>query len=143
MKIENVDNKIIIYLFNKTIDINNINSLNKQIKDVFIRIMKRGTHDFLGYNKVNVYHNDIYGIILEVENIYKGDVCYPTIDIKLVIYKDVPMYLEFDDYCFASKPKDLIIKNSKYYLAIDNKYIVDKYIEYGKIKYKKLLNEID
>ena len=135
MKIEKIDNKVIIYLFNEHVDINDINNLNKKIKDIFLRIMKRGNCDFFGYNKVNVYHNKYYGIILEVEKIYSSESNYPMIDLKIVIYKDVPMYLVFDDYYDFKKLKR---HNGKYYLEISNKVNINKYIEYGVVKYKKI-----
>ena len=142
MKIENVDNKIIVYLFNEFFDTNDISELNKKIKDIFLKIMKRSNYDFFGYNLVSVYQNKYYGTILEVEKISNNDY-YRTIDLKIRIFKDIVMYLEFDDYYFSSKPKNLIINNGKYYLEI-NKYIdINRYIEFGKINYKKLLNEID
>lgn len=142
MKIENIDDKVIIYLYNDDIDINDIEALNKKIKDVFIKIMKRGNYDFFGYSRVNIYHNENYGIILEVEKIYNSGMNYHTIDLKIVVYKDSPMYLEFDDY-YGFNLKDVLMMNGKYYLEINNKISIYKYIEFGKIKYKKLINEID
>ena len=136
MKIENVDGKTIVYLYDEIIDIDDISNLNKKIKDVFIRIMKRGNYDFYGYSKVSVYHNDNYGIILEVEKIYNSD-NYQIIDLKIIVYKYVPMYLEFDDYYDFFNDKE-IISNSKYYLKINDKLDIYKYIEYGRIKYKKI-----
>lgn len=139
MKIENDDNKIIVYVFNEKIDINNIDSLNKKIKDIFVKIMKRYNYDFFGYNKVSVYHNDNYGFILEVEKIYNSVYNYQTIDLKIIIYKNVNIFLEFEDYYFTN----LKYKNNKFYLEITDDVDIIKYIEFGKIKYKKLLNEID
>lgn len=138
MKIENVDNKIIVYLFNEFIDINDIDSLNKKIKDIFIKIMKHGNYNLFGYSKVSVYHNSNYGIILEVEKIYNSEYNYQTIDLKIIIYKNSPMYLEFDDYYFITKPRDLIINDNKYYLEINNNIDITKYVEFGKINYKKI-----
>lgn len=137
MKIENVDGKIIIYLFDKHVDINDIDALNKEIKNIFVRIMKRGSYDFFGYSKVNVYHNKYYGLILEVEKMYSDERCYKTIDLKIIIYKNVPMYIEFDD-CYNFKLNEFEMINNKYYLDINSKTNLYKYIEYGKIKYKKI-----
>ena len=52
--------------------------------------------------------------------------------------KDIEMYLEFDDYYFSSKPKGLIIDNDKYYLEINKDIDINRYIEFGKINYKKI-----
>lgn len=137
MKIEHEDNKIIIYLHNETIDINNIPELNKKIKSIFIRIMKRRNYDFFGYNKVTVYHNDNYGIILEVEKIFSNEFNYQTIDLKIIVYKNVLMYFEFDDNYFDNI-KEIKYNNGKYYLEIKKGMDTNKYIEYGRIKYKKI-----
>ncbi len=142
MKIENVDNLVVVYLFNENIDINDIDDLNKKIKNVFVKIMKRGIYDFFGYNKVTVYHNKIYGIVLEVEKISHGNINYRTIDLKITVYKNVPFYLEFDNYYDFNK-KEISVINNKYYLKITENININKYIEYGRIKYKNLLNEID
>ena len=142
MKIECIDEKIIIYLYNDNVDINDVYALNKRIKDIFVKIMKYGNYDFFGYSRVDIYHNDSYGIILEVERIYKNEMYYHAIELKIIVHKDVPMYLEFDDYS-GFDLKDIVIMNGKYYLKINNKLNINKYIEFGKIKYKKLINEID
>ena len=143
MKIELKDNIIIIYLYYKEINLDDISKLNNQIKELFLTIMKRYNIDFFGYNIVNIYHNDNYGLILEINKIYDGDIRYKTIDLKIVVYKNTLMYLEFDDYYFEKKPNNLIYNKGKYYLEITNSLNINKYIEFAKIKYKKLLNEID
>lgn len=137
MKIENEDNKTIIYIHNSDININDIDSLNKKIKDIFVKISKRGNIDFFGYNKVSVYHNKNYGIILEVEKLFNSEMNYHMIDLKIIVYKNTLMYLEFDDY-YDFLSKDFITVNNKYYLEINDDVDINKYIEYGKIKYKKI-----
>ena len=137
MKVENINNKIIVYLFDNTIDISNINELNNKIKSIFIKLMKRYNYDFFGCNKVNVYHNKYYGLILEVEKLSNMVFNSYAIDLKITIYKDVLMYLEFDDYYFLDNIKSLNYHNGKYYLKINNQLDYNKYLEFAKIKYKK------
>lgn len=142
MKIINDGEKIIIFLFNIDIDINDIDDVGKKIKNIFVKIMKRGNYDLFGYSKVNVYHNINYGVVLEVEKIYSSGSNYNLIDLKIIIYKNCLMYLEFeDDYGFELRT--LMKYNNKYYLEINDKININKYIEFAKIKYKKFLNEID
>ena len=138
MKVEFNENKIYVYLYQNDIDINNIENLNNKIKIIFIKIIKKYNLDLYGFNKVVIYHNTKYGIVLEIEKIYS---IYPSkiIDLKIIIYKNTLMYLEFDDYYFVNKPKNLIIKNNKYYLNIDNIKNITDYIEYGKLIFKKNL----
>ena len=142
MKIENVDNIVIVYLFNENIDIDDIDDLNKKIKNVFVKIMKRGNYNFFGYSKVSVYHNKNYGLILEVEKLSQSETNYRTIDLKIVVYKNIPFYIEFDDY-FDFNRKEIKVINDKYYIEIDEHVDIHKYIEFGRIKYKKMLNKID
>ena len=142
MKIENMDGKIVIYLYNEEVDINDLDRLKKKIKDLFVKIMERGNYDFFGYNKVSIYHNEFYGIILEVEKIYNSDFNYHTIDLKIVIYKNIPMYFVFDDY-YEFEKNEVKILHNMYYLEINDKINIYKYIEYGRINYKKILNKID
>ena len=136
MKVEFKNEKIIVYLYNYDIDINNIDEINDWIKKLFIKLIKRYKLDFYGYNIVSVYHNKKYGLVLETTKLYQ---IYHSsvIDLKIIIYKDVEMYLEFDDYYFLNQPKHLFMKNNKYYLNINNIKNISKYIEYGKLIIKK------
>ena len=135
MKIECTDNKIIIYLHRYKLNIDNIEELNKSIKNIFIKLFKVYKLPILGYSKVYIYQNDKYGSILEIEKIYNNDYNLDIIDLKLIIFKDVPMYLEFDDYYFINK--QMFIKNNKYYLNINNINDLWKYLEFGKVIYDK------
>ena len=58
------------------------------------------------------------------------------IDLKIIAYRDVPMYFEFDEYPLINVIGNMIYKNNKYYLEIDNNVDIFKYIEYGKITYE-------
>ena len=133
MKIKYLDNKIIVYLPGNRLTINNIEELNKEIKNIIIKLIKRYNIDFYGYSKVTIYNNEYYGNILEIEKIYQT--YQKIIDLKIIIYRFITMYLEFDDYLFFDRPKDLIIKDGKYYLKIDKNLNLLKYIEYGKVIY--------
>ena len=133
MKIKYLDNKIIVYLPGNRLTINNIEELNKEIKNIIIKLIKRYNIDFYGYSKVTIYNNEYYGNILEIEKIYQT--YQKNIDLKIIIYRFITMYLEFDDYLFLDRPKDLIIKDGKYYLKIDKNLNLLKYIEYGKVIY--------
>ena len=133
MKIKYLDNKIIVYLPGNRLTINNIEELNKEIKNIIIKLIKRYNIDFYGYSKVTIYNNEYYGNILEIEKIYQT--YQKNIDLKIIIYRFITMYLEFDDYLFLDRPKDLIIKDGKYYIKIDKNLNLLKYIEYGKVIY--------
>ena len=137
MKLEINDEKIIIYLYRYTLDLDNIENLNTQVKNIFIKLIKIYKMNIYGYFKVHIYSNKNYGNILEIEKKYLDDFMHDIIDLKLVIHENTPFYLEMDDYIFPLKKDKLIIKNKKYYLNLDDIDDIIKYIEYGKIVYKK------
>ena len=136
MKVVFEDKKVYVYLYNTVINIDDFEDVNNEIKKVFIRLIKKYQLNFNGYNKVIIYYNSNYGLIIEIENVYQS-INTNNIDLKIVIYKDVDMYLEFDDYCFTKKPKKLIMKDSKYYLDLNNISDITEYIEYGRVIFKK------
>lgn len=137
MKIEFVPDKVIIYLYRDRLSINNIDILNKEIKNIFINLIKKYHLDFFGYSKVSIYNNPKYGNIMEIEKIYDHDFSSNVIDLKIIVYKNAPMYLKFDDYYFNIMQRRITNHRNKEYLInisdIDN---ITKYIEYGKISYK-------
>ncbi len=136
MKVLNENEKVIVYLFNDDVDINKINELNDKIRKLFVKLIKRYHFDFFGYSEVTIYHNNKYGLIIEILKLSDFDY-EKTIDLKIIVYKNYPMFLEFDDYYFLDKPKKLIYKNNKYYLNLDDITDINKYIEYGKVIIKK------
>ena len=137
MKVLLKDKKIFVYLYSEEIDIDNIDELNKKIRSIFVKLIKRYHLDFFGLNRVIVYHNRHYGLVLEIDKVYEPYYNKGIIDLKIIVYKNSIMYLEFDDYCFSSKPRKLIYKNNKYYLNIDEISNITKYIEYGRVIIKK------
>ena len=136
MKMECVDKKTIVYLYQTKLDYHNLEELNKQIKSLFIKLMKVYKIDFFGYNKVSIYENKKYGSILEIEKIYNNEFNFDIIDLKLIVHRDMPFFLEFDDYVFDIFLDKIIIRNNKYYLNIDDIDNIYNYLEFGKIVYK-------
>ena len=136
MKIEIKDKKTYIYLYKYLLDFDNIDNLNKEVKNIFIKLIKKYKLDFFGYSKVDIYENKKYGCIMEIDRIESNDFYLDIIDLKLVIHRNTPFYLEFDDYYFDSLYKNIFIQNGKYYLNINDLDNLMKYLEYGKIVYK-------
>ncbi len=137
MKIECIDDKIIVYLYNDTLPFDDINLLNKKIKELFIKIIKTYHLNFFGYSVVNIYHNDYYGSILEIEKIYNSDFNIDIMDLKVIIHKNVDFFLEIDDDLYVDS-SDFTINNDKYYINLSKINNIYKYIEYGKIVYKNV-----
>ena len=137
MKIECFENKIIIYLYNEKINFDDIDILNKEIKKLIIKLIKKYHYDFFGFSKVNIYNNDLYGNILEIERIYKSEFNLDIIDLKLIVHKNKDFYLEYEDDFYFNLKEDFF-KNNKYYININKLDNLLKYIELGKIIYKNV-----
>ena len=140
MKIEYKENKIIIYLYRYKLDINNVEKLNKEIKNIFIKLIKVYKMDFFGYSKVHVYENKKYGSILEIEKIYNNEFNLDIIDLKLIIHENTKFYLEMDDYVLDKEISNMFFKDNKYYVNIEKIDNITPLIEFGKIIYQ---NKID
>jgi len=136
MKIENIDEKVVIYLYRYFLSYDDKDKLNQEIKNIFLKLIKIYNYDFFGFNKVTIYENKIYGCIIEIEKIYSDSLYQDIIDLKVVVYNNVSFYFEFDDYIFPFYNKDIVKNNNKYYIKIDNSKKLYKYLEYGKIIYK-------
>ena len=136
MKIECKDDKVIIYLYQYQLDFDNKDKLNREVKNIFIKLIKKYKMDFFGYSLVHIYENNKYGVIMEISSIYKNEFNVDIIDLKLIIHKNIPFYLELDDYMF-DYPVDYFVENSKYYINIKDIDNIIQYIEYGKIVYKR------
>ena len=135
MKIELTFNKVIIYLYQHKLNFDNLTDLNNEIKKIIIKIISKYQLDFSGYSKVSIYNNDKYGSILEIEKIYNLNYS-SNINLKIIVYKNVPLYLEFDNLYFDELINKLKIKNNKYYISVDDIDNIIKYIEYGRVYYR-------
>lgn len=146
MKIEYSNNKIIIYLFKYDLSYDNVNNLNTEIKNIFIKLIKIYKFDFFGYFKVIIYRNKKYGSILEIEKIYSSDYEKEIIDLKIIVKDDIDIYLCFDEYPYLIDNNYIFVFNNKYYVNIKNIDNIYNYIEFGlpvyniKNKLKKLIN---
>ena len=135
MKVEFSIDKVIIYLYQYNLSINNIDILSKEIKNIFASLIKKYNIDFFGYLKVNIYNNSKYGNIIEINKIIDNNLYSNIIDLKITVYKDYPMYFEFDNYYDDILPIKTINKEGKYLININKVENILKYIEYGKINY--------
>ena len=136
MKIEYDNDKIIIFLYKQPLYLNDIEKLNKQIKNLFIKLIKNYKIDFFGFFKVIIYNNPQYGSILEIEKINDSDFNHNIIDLKIIVIKNVDIFLEFDDNYFIEEYHKMIYRDGKYYLNIKDISNIMKYLEFGKIIYQ-------
>ena len=132
MKIDIIDdNELVIYLYNGVNDINFKDELSVQdfLKELFVKLNDFYDIKIEGYYDVNVYIDEIYGIVL---NIVKDDIDYydyysNTVDMKIVIKRCKFLYL-VDNY-------DIDLNKFEVYKLFNNIYLLPKfklnYIELG------------
>lgn len=140
MKIRTSKNKITVQIITQK----EISNINDYIKKVILTLKRKHKVDIFGFYKVNVYINNKIGIIIDIIKDHDIDYINDLLDLKIKVYNNSPMFLEFDDYVFKEK-KDLIIKNNNYYLEVTKieKNELLKLIEFCKIIYGEKLNEIE
>ncbi|MBQ8472180.1 MAG: hypothetical protein IJ501_01610 [Bacilli bacterium] len=143
MKIEIIDEKIVLYLYNyffKSLDRDNI---TKEIKDIFIRLIKYYKLKINGIYEVLVYENKSYGTILEIVKLEELLFHPDLIDIKVKIFKDINIYLKTNNYFILDKFKDIYYKDNNYYIDIKNINNIINIIEFIDIIYNEKDNYLD
>ena len=138
MKIINAEEKIILYLYKNFFSTNNKEIITKEIKDLFIKLIKYYKLSFSGIYDVYVYENKLYGTIIEI--IKKDNLLFSPdlIDIKLKIKKDADIYLKTKDYFIFKDYKDIYYYNDCYYIKINKDYL--KLVEFVEIEYEIDIN---
>lgn len=143
MKIEIIDEKIVLYLYNyffKSLDKDNI---TKEIKNIFIRLIKYYKLKINGIYEVFVYENKKYGTILEIVKLEELLFHKDLIDIKVKIFKDVNIYLKSDNYFIFDEFKGIYYKDNNYYIDIKNINNLINIIEFIDIIYNEKDNYLD
>lgn len=135
MKIELTNEKIVVYLNNYYFNTSDKDKLIREIKDLFIKLIKIYKLSFSGIYKVNLYENKIYGSILEIikqeELLFSRDL----IDIKVSVKKNNDIYLKTSDYFVLANYQNIYYKDNNYYLNILDTSNYLKLIEFCKIVY--------
>lgn len=135
MKIELTNEKIVVYLNNYYFNTSDKDKLIREIKDLFIKLIKIYKLSFSGIYKVNLYENKIYGSILEIikqeELLFSRDL----IDIKVSVKKNNDIYLKTSDYFVFANYQNIYYKDNNYYLNILDTSNYLKLIEFCKIVY--------
>ena len=131
MKVEEVNNKIVIYIYNKQL-------LKKEIKDLVEYILdildKYYSYEIYDSYYIKIYINKYYGVILEL---YKDDI---DKKITLRIIKDALFLYKIDDPINYLN-EDIYYYNNEFYLNIKKENInilENTNLIYGDIVYKIL-----
>ena len=143
MKLEVVDDKIIIYLIDYFFESTEKKQLVSDIKDIFIRLMEYYHIELKGYYDVYVYENIKYGTILEI--IKQDELLFQRelIDIKVKFYKNVDFYLKTKDYFVFKNYKNIYYNDDYYYININYIDNILNVIEFVDILYKEKDNYLN
>ena len=134
MKIVIKDDKTIVYLYKYELSFDNIEKLNNEIKNIFIKLIKVYNLDLHGFLKVYVYCNKIYGYVLEIETLYNDD-DFEAVDLKLVIYDNCDFYFKTFDYDLISNFDKIYFKEDCFCVNLKEVKNVLEFIEHGEIIY--------
>lgn len=143
MKLIFKDNKIIVFL-NKKLNLDKT-KLENYFKRLFLKIKDRYNLKLSGYYNINVYLDDYYGSIIEIEN---EDLDYYNyfnqVDMEIKLNKTTFLYeIDFDYINKEILEKTIVYKvNNKLYFKVKDKNIVNKIIECSKIIYNEQVKEI-
>lgn len=121
MKFEISEDDYIIYI-NKNlydIDLNNKEEIESYIKELIVKL-KDIYHEILtGSYKVNIFENRNMGLIIEIKKQEEFNLFRDLIDLKINIYRNSEVYLEFSDYFLISDYFDIYTYKDKYYININ------------------------
>lgn len=128
MKIDYLDNKIIIYTTDKNID-----SLEEYCNNIIDELKNMYNINLKGFYHVNAFIDKEYGIVLEL-NLEDRDlyIDFSKIDLHIIKY-DINFLFEIDDI-FDIDVNNFILYNNKYYIDVNN--ISNDNIEFVKLIYK-------
>ena len=129
--------KIILYLNNYFFKNLEKDNLTKEIKKLFIKLIKYYQLDFNGIYEVLMFENIKYGTILEITKL--GDLLFTNnlIDLKVKIIKNSNFYLKSSDYFIFKDYKKVYYYDNNYYLNIKEIDNILKLIEFCEIIYNK------
>ena len=135
MKIEGIDDKLIIYLRDYYFT-DNLKDITKEIKDLFNRLFNYYHIELSGLYEVIIFDNIKYGSILEIikkEDLFNKNI----IDVKVKLFKNNNFYFKTKDYFIISKYNNIYYDNNYYYININNIDNVNKIIEFVNIIYNE------
>ena len=136
MRIKILDNeKIVLYLYNYFFKSKEKENITREIKKIFIRLIKYYNLNIGGIYEVLAFENLRYGTILEIEK--KEELLFnpDLIDIKVKINHDVNFYFKTKEFSILENLKNIYYDNDFYYINIEGLENTDKVFEYGVIEY--------
>lgn len=118
MKITYKDETIIFYIKDNLIDIRDKKELEIYLKKLIVLLKKKKIDIKSGLYLARIYENKKFGLIIELENIEELELFNDMIDLKILIYDNVEIYLKMSDY-FLIMDVDKLYLDEYYYVNID------------------------
>ena len=147
MKVETIDNKIILYLkkdITQNINFKDLDAIEKHFKELVIKLNDIYSIKIEGFYNIKVYLDDIYGAVLEIEQ--ENIDYYTTDEVEMRISLLYETFLYEVDNIIKFDNINVIKKGSKYYLNVHNNIRLKDYLfilENSKLIYKNTSNIIN
>lgn len=146
MKYEIVNNKLLVFLNNKLyseFDFFNESKLQDYFRKLFIKLKDNFGLDIYGCCDIDVYFDDIYGVLLEIS--FNDDVyeLYNDVDMSIKISKYRNFLYKVNDYYKEFVGNYYSYMGELYFKPCDIDYVgLGKLIENSKIIYGEFCSEI-
>lgn len=142
------DESMLIYINNNQVpdlDIESKEVLEKYFKKIFLKLHHNYNINLYGYYNIILYHDDNYGIVI---NLHKEDLDYydyfdKEIDMRIIINKNNFFLYQIDDYFSFSKEEltntNIYSYKGKLYLRLTKKVdfmTIGKILEKSELVYK-------
>jgi len=143
MKVNVLDEKIVIYMHDYFFETTDKKDITKEIKDLFIKLIKNYNIKISGIYNVYIFENIKYGTILEIESKEKLLFSPDLIDIKVKVLKDVNIYFKTKNYFHLENYKNIYYCDNYYYINICDVGNILDIIEFVDIIYDKDFDFLD
>ena len=140
MKVDIINNKIVLYLRKeliKNVDFNNLEILEKYFKKLVIKLNNIYNVKIEGLYNIKVFLDEIFGAVLEIEPENIDYYLTDEVEMRIMVFNEKFLY-EINDIFNINNTK-IIKRCSKYYLNVNNNIKLKDYLfilENSKIIYK-------
>jgi len=140
IKIEN--NNLLMYINNP--DLTTKEEIEDYIKELIFRLRKKQKRNVSGFYNVDVYQNNHFGVIIEMQKEDDLDFFPDIIDLKINIKYNANLYVKVEDYFLIKDKEKVYYYKHNYYTDInylENKELI-KLSDFFTIIYGKELEKI-
>lgn len=88
--------------------------INDFLKKLILKLKKKYKLDIFGFYQVNVYKNDMVGMIVDIIKDDDASFLSDWVDLKINVYDNSEVWLKFDDYFLDLKEKFYKLEDTYY-----------------------------